>query len=168
MIKPLRSRKGSKGVHGNGYKTMDLYKDYSAMYDIDPAYKLTKTEYVSIVSDFCKALMKAIIYEGFSWIMPHRIGHFGVIKKKMRVTKNFTLAPVVVDWHAVEDTKDWVPFDNTHTNGFVMSYKWSKKTSKVANTNCYRLIMSRSNKRELAKAIKEHCCDYPENKLIIK
>lgn len=148
-----------KNKYQHCYTLKDIYSDY--IKDIpegDPRYVSIK-QFTKIISEYNKAIMELVIYESKVFKLPFRLGHFGVIKKK---PKKYTNATMGIDWELYNKDNIYAIHLNDHCGGYKYRYHWSKKQCMMHNRNLFRLVLSRHNKRELAKAIKEVRVDYPE------
>ncbi len=146
----------------NSYTLKELYLDY--IKDIEPnsPYYITFKEYGDITGEFYKELSRLLIYESKTIKLPFRLGSLTVIKKK---PKTFSPATLNIDWQESKRYHKWIHHINDHTGGFKYRFLWSKKDCRVVNQDLYRMVFSRTNKRELAKAIKSGNHDYLEVKV---
>jgi hypothetical protein len=125
-------------------------------------YYVTYNQYSKITGDFYKELINRVIVKSHTVILPNRMGSLTVMKKKPKVINKAT---VTVDW---ENTLKYgnghtIRFINDHTKGFKFRFVWNKSECMCVNRSLYRLVLSRGNKRFLAKCIKEGT-DYIEMK----
>lgn len=138
------------------YTFKDMYLDYIKDIREDSPYYVTYLEYVEYCSMFYKAISKAIIDDGYRFKMPGSMGEVFVLKRRT----NFTNKPPV-DWKlSVEYKKKKYNF-NEHTGGYSYTFHWTKP-HKIKYKFTYRLVLTRTNKRNLAKAIKDRKMDYFE------
>jgi len=121
-------------------------------------------EYKKIIYLFIRFMVKKI-FEGESITLPFRMGKLYVIGKKIKPKfvdgKIKGLAP---DWKSTKElwdrdtdakkNKTLVYFLNEETNNIRYRFFYSKYNATMKNKFSYRFILSRANKRELAKIIK--------------
>lgn len=155
------------------YGINDVYKFYRKV-SINPVNKKT---FVLLWKEFAD-LTTTDIVNGRDFTMPFRIGVLGIRKKKIRIKLNpdgsidkRCLRP---DWKSTKELwerdkeakerKQIVFHLNKHFGGFNCKWFWDKSTCCVPNQTAYSLVMSRENKRKLAKAIFTGEVDYYEQR----
>jgi len=138
------------------YTFADMYTDYISSLEEGSIYYVTYTEYVDICSRFYKAISRAIIDDGIKYKLPHGMGQVYVLKKKVCYNNRLS-----IDWQSTVKEGKKVFNLNEHTKGFKYVFLWTKPL-KFKNKFIYRLVLTRTNKRYLAKAIKQHNKDYFE------
>lgn len=148
-------------MKNNTYLLLDIYKDYINNIEGNSVYTVDSVTFADIQKEYYEALLHKIIYEAYVYKLPFRLGYFGIIKKKI----NFTSKSVNnVDWEATRKYGRYIRHINDHSSNFRYYFSWSKIKCGMMNKSLYRLIMSRTNKRLLAKAIKVDKVDFPEIK----
>lgn len=152
----------------------NIYKYYKSFAE-DPVDYQT---FVKAWKDFAEIITDDIAYTGKDFTMPFRIGTLGVRKHKILVKVNSdgtidkrSLRP---DWSATKklwekdeqakENKQLVFHLNKHFGGYNCKWFWDKTTCSIKNQTAYSLVMSRTNKRKLAKAIFTGEVDYYEQK----
>jgi hypothetical protein len=134
----------------------DMYKDYIKDKPEGSPYYVTYKEYVDYCSMFYQMISKAIVDDGYRFKLPWSMGEVFVVKRK---TKYGSKQPI--DWElTLKDGARRYNF-NKHTSGFSYSFFWTRPY-KIKNKYMYRLVLTRTNKRYLAKAIKQNKKDYFE------
>ena len=143
-------------------------------YNVRDSYKLYKEEtiepvdikvYVSIVSGFIKFLTRKLFQRG-EIVLPDRMGTINIVGKKAKITiEEGQVKGLAPDWKRTKElwsldeeaknNKQLVFHFNEETNGVRYRFFWSKNRMLVPNKTLYRLVMTRTNKRELARLIKE-------------
>lgn len=143
-------------------------------YNVRDSYKLYKAErenpvdikiYVSIVSGFVKFLIRKLFQRG-EIALPERMGIISILGKKSKITiEEGQIKGLAPDWKSTNElwerdeeakaNKQLVFHFNEETNGIRYRFFWSKNRMMVSNKTLYKLVMTRTNKRELAKLIKE-------------
>jgi hypothetical protein len=139
------------------YTTGDFYKNYLSNIELGSDYEVSIATYRAIVADYMKHIMSRIMDNSEEFKLPCRLGRIYVVKKK---PLKYTPTHCGVDFHATASVGKWVIFLNEHSNGYHYRFKWEKLKAYVRNIGMYEMIMSRANKRTLAKKIKSGEVDY--------
>lgn len=145
------------------------YKDYKKKSD-NP---VDINTYITLTTGFIRYLMN-LIFEGNEVVFPARLGTFSIVGRKQKLKiedgKIKGLSPNWVKtkelWKSSEDArlrKQLVYNTNDHSDNLRFKFMWSKKRSVVENKTLYTLIMTRANKRELSKRLKEGAEYYSQN-----
>jgi len=131
-----------------------MYLDYINDINENSPYYITFNEYQKITGDFYRDLINKVILESKTVLLPNRMGSLTVMKKRPKFINNAT---VTIDWEATIKSQSGkaIHFINDHTSGFKFRFVWSKLECMCVNRSLYKLILSRHNKRFLAKCIKE-------------
>ena len=138
------------------YTFKEMYLDYISDKNPDSIYYVTYSEYVNICSTFYKLISKAIIEDGIKFKLPFGLGEVFILKKRNNYNNRMP-----IDWAlTVKEGKKIYNF-NEHTLGFGYKFFWTKPY-RIKNKFMYRLVFTRSNKRYLAKVIKQNKTDYFE------
>ena len=143
----------------NPYTVKEIYSFYAAELGTNKLYYVDQTEYCSIIYEFYRIIMDAIIRENVEFKMPYGIGELRIHKTKIKLNRLNILA---VDWVNTVENGKYIYHLNEHTNGYKYFFHWSKKRKKIKNLFYYKLVMTRENKRLLAKLIKTGKYDYFE------
>ena len=114
--------------------------------------------YVKICSDYYKAIMEMILDDGLTYRMPHGLGLLKVAKRKVKLS---TAKRIPIDWVETFKHNKKIYCLNEHTDGFRYFFFWSKPNT-YKNKFLYRLVLTRQNKRKLARLIKSSNKDYFE------
>lgn len=139
------------------------YKPYRK--EIDNAVNLPT--YLDIANGFMKFLMEKV-FDGNEVPLPAKLGSLLIQGKYVKfrtdeegIRKN----SLPVDWKETKDLwakceeckekKQLIYHLNEHTDGIRYKFKWRYVHSRNRNVYLYVLVMSRANKRKLAKKIKE-------------
>ena len=99
-------------------------------------------------------------------ILPERLGRLSIFGKKVNVRiENGEIKGLAPDWvktkqlwdsdEEAKNNKQLVYHFNEETNGIRYKFSWSKNRVLVSNKTLYNLRMTRSNKRELSKLVRE-------------
>jgi hypothetical protein len=138
------------------YTFKDMYAEYIKDKEVGSPYYVSYKEYVDICSLFYKGISKLIIDEGVRFKLPFALGEVFILKRKIKANNKMP-----IDWVlSVQEGKRIYNF-NEHTGGFGYKFFWTKPYH-ITNKFMYRLVLTRANKRGLAKAIKQHHKDYFE------
>lgn len=131
------------------YTIPDMYKEYKEEYQNDKVYNIEYKVFVNIVEEFYKRMMNEILLNGATFRMPYRLGLLRVLKRKMNFKNN-----LAIDWNTTNKTGKKIYHINDHTGGFKFFFRWDKTGVIFKHKSLYRLVMTRSHKRMLAKLIK--------------
>ena len=142
----------------NPYTIYDTYEFYLQQVGNNSLYKVEKREYVEIVGDYYKAMVEHVL-EGGTFRLPFKLGELYIIKKKVDFTKSKSMTP---DWALTNKVGKKVFHLNEHSGGFKYLFYWNKLYRNLKNLYFYRLVLTRTTKRKLAKLIKECGYDYFE------
>ena len=143
------------------YNTRDSYVVYKNMSD-NP---INISEYVQIINQFMKFLILKLLSTG-EIILPERLGRLSIFGKKVNVRiEDGEIKGLAPDWvktkqlwdsdEEARNNKQLVYHFNEETNGIRYKFSWSKNRVLVSNKTLYNLRMTRSNKRELSKLVRE-------------
>lgn len=143
------------------YNTRDSYVVYKNM-SVNP---INISEYVQIINQFMKFLILKLLSTG-EIILPERLGRLSIFGKKVNVRiENGEIKGLAPDWvktkqlwdsdEEAKNNKQLVYHFNEETNGIRYKFFWSKNRVLVSNKTLYNLRMTRSNKRELSRLVRE-------------
>ena len=144
------------------YNTRDSYVVYKNMSD-NP---INISEYVQIINQFMKFLILKLLSTG-EIILPERLGRLSIFGKKVNVRiEDGEIKGLAPDWvktkqlwdsdEEAKNNKQLVYHFNEETNGIRYKFAWSKNRVLVSNKTLYNLRMTRSNKRELSRLVKNN------------
>ena len=143
------------------YNTRDSYVVYKNM-SVNP---INISQYVQIINQFMKFLILKLLSTG-EIILPERLGRLSIFGKKVNVRiEDGEIKGLAPDWvktkqlwdsdEEARNNKQLVYHFNEETNGIRYKFSWSKNRVLVSNKTLYNLRMTRSNKRELSKLVRE-------------
>ena len=143
------------------YNTRDSYVVYKNM-SVNP---INISQYVQIINHFMKFLSSKLLSTGEINI-PERLGKLSIFGKKVNVRiEDGEIKGLAPDWVKTKELWDSDPIAknnkqlvyhfNEETNGIRYKFAWSKNRVLVSNKTLYNLRMTRSNKRELSKLVRE-------------
>lgn len=143
------------------YTMIDFYNFYYEEYNSNKLYMVDKKLFYELIDEFYKRIIDYILLESGEFQMPYRLGAVRVIKRKVNLS---SLNHRNVDWGTTNKIGKLTFHLNEHSKYYKYLYQWDKKDKIVNYLSYYRLPMSRSNKRRLAKLIKSGKYDYYEKK----
>ena len=143
------------------YNTRDSYIVYKNM----SVNSINISQYVQIINHFMKFLSSKLLSTG-EIIIPERLGKLSIFGKKVKIRiENGEIKGLAPDWVKTKELWDSDPIAkqnkqlvyhfNEETNGIRYKFAWSKNRVLVSNKTLYNLRMTRSNKRELSKLVRE-------------
>ena len=143
------------------YNTRDSYIVYKNI-SVNP---INISQYVQIINHFMKFLSSKLLSTG-EIIIPERLGKLSIFGKKVNIRiENGEIKGLAPDWVKTKELWDSDPIAkqnkqlvyhfNEETNGIRYKFAWSKNRVLVSNKTLYNLRMTRSNKRELSKLVRE-------------
>ena len=143
------------------YNTRDSYVVYKNM-SVNP---INISQYVQLINQFMKFLILKLLSTG-EIILPERLGRLSIFGKKVNVRiEDGEIKGLAPDWvktkqlwdsdEEAKNNKQLVYHFNEETNGIRYKFSWSKNRVLVSNKTLYNLRMTRSNKRELSKLVRE-------------
>ena len=144
------------------YNTRDSYVVYKNM-SVNP---INISQYVQIINHFMKFLSSKLLSIGEITI-PERLGKLSIFGKKVNVRiEDGEIKGLAPDWvktkqlwesdEEAKNNKQLVYHFNEETNGIRYKFSWSKNRVLVSNKTLYNLRMTRSNKRELSRLVKNN------------
>lgn len=134
----------------------DIYLDYIKDKSEGSLYYVTYKEFSEYCGIFYKMISDAIIDDRYRFKLPWSMGEVYVTKRKTKFGKKQP-----IDWQlTLKDGTKRYNF-NDHTKGFGYLFFWTRPY-KIKNKFMYRLVLTRNNKRRLARAIKQNKMDYFE------
>ena len=144
------------------FNTRDSYVVYKNM----SANPINISQYVQITNHFMKFLITKLLTTGEINI-PERLGKLSIFGKKVNVRiEDGEIKGLAPDWvktkqlwdsdTEAKENKQLVYHFNEETNGIRYKFSWSKNRVLVSNKTLYNLRMTRSNKRELSRLVKNN------------
>lgn len=131
---------------------------------------VTRTKFSMVVKSFMEEMSDSIMTENTVFKLPKRLGYIGIIKKKYKIKTHtnpkgkLVFSGMSPNWKATKklweenpaakEAKKVVYEMNSHSNGFIMKWFWSKTRSTTKNQTYYEFKASRANKRRLSEVIK--------------
>lgn len=140
----------------NNITLKNIWHTYPYRYNKKSPFYIERTAYVNISKDFFKELLDEIINNAYEYKLPNRLGTLRI--KKFKALKR------QIDWNLtnkyyLEENKTGtekkrIYHSNRHSAGYNARF-WMEPTKWVAYNKPYTFIATRTNKRNLAKAIKD-------------
>lgn len=149
----------SKNKVVNPYTFVEMYKFYLKDVDNNPVYKVEYKEYVDIVGDYLKLIMKHLFENSGVFDMGFRLGKCSIVKRNYKFED---INKETVDWKLTNEIGKKIIHLNEHSRGQRYGFYWNKQHRFLNNIKLYRLVFTRANKRLLAKLIKSGKYDYCE------
>lgn len=142
----------------NSYTEVDYYKSYMNYIGTNKKYAIDYKLFSSILYDYFKIISDSIILKAADVKLPSQLGTIFVRKRKFKPYRR----NLNVDFKSTNELGKTVLHMNEHTNGYSFMFKWEKRNMAFRASTLYQLVMSRDNKRRLAKCIKNKTTDYIE------
>lgn len=149
------------------YNISDSYKTYKNISDRP----IDKKSFIRIVNGFMLFMCYKLFQIG-KINLPTRLGTIEIVGRKIKpiVEEDGTIKGLNVNWKetrelwnsdpiAAEEKRKIYHF-NEESEGLNYKFFWSKNRVLVPNKNFYNLKMTRTNKRQLAKIIKNEKVEY--------
>ena len=118
------------------------------------------------VFDLNKRLVKNMILKNKFISLPYNLGNLAILKHQPKVKRkengNLNLAidygetnKLWRDNPEAKDNRRYVYHTNSHSGGYIASFKWLKSRAKTKNIFGYKFVPVKQAKRDLAKAMKD-------------
>lgn len=140
MIKRLNKRVTAKQILREGKYISDKNS---------PFYIKDKQKRILIAKDFFKGLSQMIVEEAFEYKIPHGLGRIYI--RRWRPKRKH----MAIDWYNTKKYGKRIYHRNTHSGGYTAMWKWDKWRTLAKGISLYLFTPTRTNHRDLAKAIKE-------------
>jgi hypothetical protein len=125
------------------YTIRDFYKIYKK-YEKDKGIAvkdiISEKEYREIMEDFFERIMKKIIYDNFTFMLPYSLG--SVLVKAFKTNLN----NLQIDWSRSEEVGKMVKHLNLHTFGYYFGIVWDKSYVRFKNNAYYKFCATSSKK----------------------
>jgi hypothetical protein len=134
----------------------NTYSDYSK--------EVKKEAYIEICNAFMAFLADKLLTKG-EITLPDKIGKLRIVGNKVKVKfQDNKIKGLSVDWKSTnelwledskaKDEKKLIYFFNEETNNVSYRVKWIRNKIALKNKTLYNFVLTRANKRDLAKRIK--------------
>lgn len=143
----------------DSFTIKDFYLSYINCVKENELYQVDYKTFRNIVTEYFKYIRDAVIEEGRTIKLPARLGTLSVIKHK---PKRYSAPSLRIDFKTSNELGKIIYHLNEHSRGFKYRFLWSKKNVIAKGNADYKLVMTRANKRRLAKIIKNNERDYLE------
>jgi len=143
MRKPIEFRTASK----------TQYKDFCEKH---PQMNISWDQWRNIIYTFNESFKTYLLETGDRVRLPGGIGDFAISKKKKRkfTGQNNEYINLSVDWKKYQEKGKIIYNFNHHTDGYILWWKWFKKTGRFQNTVLWMFKPCRATSRLLAHYIK--------------
>lgn len=135
----------------------NIWRTYPHRYSEKEKFFATERQYIDISKTFFELLSKMII-NGFKYEMPDRGGIIRIKKfkcEKRKINWQLTNELYPDNKELPKEERRYVYFTNSHSSNFSARWLW-KISSRVKNVTMYRFKTTFTNRRNLAKNIKEN------------
>lgn len=156
--------KRGKGKVRNSVCIEELYKYYKAHTDKP----VKDTVYRAVRREFFKKIVELIFTDAYEYKIGERLGYLKLIKYKQNLINSkdrVMVEKIPIDWGATNKLREVDPTarkkgklircTNPHTDGWIYTVWWDRRTSVVHNVKIYRFTLSRANDRLLAALLKD-------------
>lgn len=132
----------------------DAYKHYKNNVIQQGKYKLTRTEFSTLLKRYYTLMLTEVINNNYEFKLG-RVGQIKIVKYevKPKFNKEGNLVYNKINWKKTKELGKHVLEFNDHTGGFVCRFNWIKKNA-VINKQLFRFKISRDIARLLAKELK--------------
>jgi len=143
----------------NNITLKNIWYSYPYRYNEKSQHYLTQRQFTDIAKSYFKRVSEEIIYSAYEYKFPHRLGFLRV--KKFKGLKR------QVDWaltnkfygkenkESPSGQKTFIYHNNKHSAGYNARWWWTMN-GWVKYNNVYTFVATRTNKRLLAKQIKDN------------
>lgn len=154
----------------------DYYKHYIDNYD----YKISKTLFNKIVTEYNLGIVNLIINDNIDYSIPYLMFELTIrkVKRKPRIVDGKLINNIPIDWKKTnelwekdseaKEKKLLVRYNNTHTSGYVYKIYMKKFKANVRYKTFYKFLPTRNFKRNLSKRIKDPNKDNFDSFLLYK
>jgi hypothetical protein len=128
------------------------------------------SKYRRILKEHNQFIVDEIIENSGEYRLPYRLGYLRIkkCKQKLKLDHDGKLITrhMHVDWAATKELwknneeaaelKKVIFHTNRDTQGYYFKWYWDKRVSNIRNHSVYSLVMTRTNKRKIAQALKNN------------
>jgi hypothetical protein len=147
----------------------DIYETYVASLDSfekKQGYLLSQKVINAAVFELNKKLVENMIMDNKFINLPYNLGTLAILKHQPTIKRkkngNLSLAidygetnKLWRDNPEAKETRRYVYHTNSHSGGYIASFKWLKSQAKTKNIFGYKFVPVKQAKRDLAKAMKD-------------
>jgi hypothetical protein len=163
-------RSKNRGIYKSDYGIIDMYRHYRNTQKNKGIEPVDISTYRKIIKSYNIQICDYIVKESGELRLPHRLGYLRIrkFKTKLKLDHNGQLITrhLQPNWKATnklweenenaKKEKKIVWHTNKHTNGYYYKWYWDKRACNITNHTVYSLVMSRDNKRNIARTINEN------------
>ena len=111
---------------------------------------LHRDEWQTITREFNKMIMDEIVYNGFEFILPYRLGIIRISKRKIKKSYIDENGNLIVYYMKMFNGNRFIPSVRTD---YMYRFSWSNKV--IKNVKAYAFIPSKKPKRKLIKILND-------------
>lgn len=141
------------------YTIPAFYNSYLSSIEPDTVYDIDYATYRKIITDYFQHLRSQLLEESKEVRLPYRMGTIQIVKTQPKHLDGRSLR---IDYQATKEYGKLIYLLNEHSAGFKYRAYWCKQDMLVSNKSKYQIVLTRANKRTLAKYIKQQIHDYIE------
>lgn len=152
------------------YNVLDMYKHYKNLCKEKDKEPVSLSKYRRILKEHNQFVVDEIIENSEEFRMPYRLGYLRIRKCRQKLKLdhdgNIITRHMHVDWATTKQlwatneqakaSKKVVFHTNRQTQGYYYKWYWDKRASNIRNHTVYSLVMTRTNKRRIAEALRNN------------
>ena len=143
------------------YTAGDFYISYIKHVENSPRHMVSMKVFKAVMKDYIDDMMHKIIWQSKEVKLPCRLGYLSVVKHR---PTSCTKKKLGVDYASTKEYGKPIYHMNEHSDGYKYMFYWRKYEMVIRHKFMYEICLSRTNKRKLARAIKENKQDYLERR----
>lgn len=132
-------------INRNRYNSITLTHFYQH-FNRDREDEISEREYRKYFKVITDSIYKKLT-SGKEYRLPYNLGNLYVFKKRQNINP--------IDYYNTKKYGKVIRHLNLHSEGLIYKLKWNKSKARFINKSVVKFTLSRKNKRELAKRIKE-------------
>ena len=150
------------------YGVRHIFSFYKKKQKKEKKTAVSESDFGKIIKHFNKEICSSIVNDSYEYRMPYRLGYLRIRKHKTRLILDangkLKTGHMHPDWIATKSLWEKNPeakaikkiiwHTNKHTQGYYYKWFWDKSVCNIKNSSVYSLVMSRTNKRSIAEAIR--------------
>ena len=144
----------------------DIYVEGLDSFEKKQGYLLPQRVINAAVFELNKRLVESMIMNNKFINLPYNLGTLAILKHQPTIKRkkngNLSLAidygetnKLWRDNPEAKETRRYVYHKNSHSGGYIASFKWLKSRAKTKNIFGYKFVPVKQAKRDLAKAMKD-------------
>jgi hypothetical protein len=149
--KIIYAKTGGLKRYKNQHDRKDLFNFFK---ENNPSIDINSINFINIIKEFNTKLMDEIIINNYRFELFGLLGHIEIVKKKIKYNED----NLKKDFNTSAKEECLVYHTNEHSQGYYYRFLWFK--TPVKGIKKFSFIPTRTNKRNLAKAIKSNNIKY--------